>query len=526
MKRQYLKASLAGSLVICVTAVFAQNVAINNTGNAARVSAILDLSNNNTAGSVGFLPPYVNLNLPLSTFGLSGTAAQSNGMIIYSTGAGTAPAGLYYWNNTTPSWVAMGGSALAGGTTNYLARWTSATTLGIGVDLDNGVTAAVNATATAPVATQMLTVTGNATAINAILGSSTATGGAGVIGSMANTGGSGGFGVEGTISGSGGGFQYGVYGASSVTAGNGIGVWGQATGGGAAINYGGYFNATGGASNYAVVVPSGGGNSGFNTITPVSTVDDFGSMGTQISASLVTANTTLDGTYSTILANPTSGAFTVTLPAANTCNRRIYTIVYSPSSATANAVTIASASSIFTGSVANATLSLTTGSIQVQSNGGSWYVLNVPNTGLQTLGQTVYTANNTANIFTNSLYGFWQTLSGGPSLTITVPAGYTLYLICTGSASFDAATANAYSFGEVEWYNGAWLGIPDEVLVPSNSGTQSGTYSNIPFTVYTTVVGPAASSTYQLVIASFNQGGTPKLFGVEELNLMGYLIKN
>ena len=130
------------------SALFSQNVAINNSGNNAYVSAILDLSNHNTAGTVGFLPPYVTLTA-LGTFGISGTAAQSNGIIVYNTG-GSVTAGLYYWNNSVPSWITMTGGSLSGGTTNYLARWTSATSLGIGVAQDNGTGVSISSTALTP----------------------------------------------------------------------------------------------------------------------------------------------------------------------------------------------------------------------------------------------------------------------------------------------------------------------------------------------------------------------------------------
>lgn len=110
----------------------AQNVAINTSGNSAYVSAILDLSNNNTSGTVGFLPPYVTFTLALSNFQLSGTAAQSNGIIVYNTG-GADPAGLYYWNNSIPSWVSMGGttavSACVTAVTNDIPIFTNSTTI-------------------------------------------------------------------------------------------------------------------------------------------------------------------------------------------------------------------------------------------------------------------------------------------------------------------------------------------------------------------------------------------------------------
>ncbi len=321
MKKKHTKAFLVALLAISTASAFAQNVAINNSGSSAYVSAILDLSNNNTAGTVGLLPPYVTLTA-LGTFGMSGTAAQSNGLIVYNTG-GALPAGLYYWNNTTPAWVSMGGGgALAGGTTNYLARWTSATTLGIGVTEDNNATVSMSNPSSAPVAVQMLTVIGNATAINAIVGGSTATGGAGVTGTLINGGASGGYGVEGTVSGAGGGFQYAVYGASSVTAGNGIGVWGQATGGGAAINYGGYFNATGGATNYGIIVPAGGGFVGLGTITPARQLEIGGNANTiringlKLGSTWYSATTPATANSSMVMVNNSTGDLQSLAPSA------------------------------------------------------------------------------------------------------------------------------------------------------------------------------------------------------------------
>ena len=129
--------------------LFSQNVAINTSGNSPYTSAILDLSNQNTVGTFGFLPPYVTLTA-LTTFGLSGTAAQSNGIIVYNTG-GAVTAGLYYWNNAGSTWVAIGGGgSISGGTTNYIARWLTATTLGIGVAQDNGTGVSISSTALTP----------------------------------------------------------------------------------------------------------------------------------------------------------------------------------------------------------------------------------------------------------------------------------------------------------------------------------------------------------------------------------------
>lgn len=386
MKNTYIKlfAMLAVSAIAKTSS--AQNIAINTTGNAPYVSAILDLSNNNTVGTVGLLPPYVTLTA-LTTFGLSGTAAQSNGIVVYNTG-GAVAAGLYYWNNTLGTWVAMGGGASAvnaandgaslsgttvifgnafGGTTaqltqntevpfngknltfstaggagnmgidlaastsaaraleiggaantaridglgstgttynqvtankgdlvfandangdlwslpapsaasvltssatgvlswqngtvptgsgtlNYLARWTpSGTQLGIGVSLDNGITTAINTTATAPVAGQMLTVTGNATAITAITGTTSTANGIGVQGTNSNVTGTS-VGVEGYIGTlSAPSLPAGVYGETQNA--STYGVLGKNVATGVTVGVGGF------GSNYTPAIPGNG----------------------------------------------------------------------------------------------------------------------------------------------------------------------------------------------------------------------------------------------------------------------------
>jgi hypothetical protein len=67
---------------------------------------------------------------------------------------------LQYCNGT--SWTAMGGGGLSGGTTNYEARWTSSTALGIGAVYDNGTSVGIG-TATPGF---MLEVVGSATNTN------------------------------------------------------------------------------------------------------------------------------------------------------------------------------------------------------------------------------------------------------------------------------------------------------------------------------------------------------------------------
>ncbi len=83
--------------------------------------------------------------------------------------------GVISWQN---------GSAISGsGTNNYYARWTpNGTTLGVGFTEDNGTSISMSNPASAPVNTQMLTVTGNATSITAIVGTTAQTTGYGLNG--------------------------------------------------------------------------------------------------------------------------------------------------------------------------------------------------------------------------------------------------------------------------------------------------------------------------------------------------------
>ncbi len=104
-----------------------QNVAINTTGApAVNSSVLLDLSNNLTNGTTGFLAPYAALT---ATNVSAPIAAPSAGLIVYNTAtAGVSPnnvvPGYYYWDgtkwqliltgsgSTTLGWTIMGNTGI------------------------------------------------------------------------------------------------------------------------------------------------------------------------------------------------------------------------------------------------------------------------------------------------------------------------------------------------------------------------------------------------------------------------------
>jgi hypothetical protein len=122
-------------------------------------------------------------------------------------------------------------------------------------------------------------------------------------------------------------------------------------------------NATVSASNSLVL--GNNANIGIGTSSPLQTLDVNGSIGAAIRTA--SAATTLGTTDYTLILTGT-GTFAVTLPAANTCARRIYVIVNQGASGTKT-------TSInylnFSGTSVN-TIAITS-SMTLQSNGTSWY---------------------------------------------------------------------------------------------------------------------------------------------------------
>jgi hypothetical protein len=110
-----------------ITALFAQNgVLVGPTTGSAHASAMLEISSTNK----GFLLPRVNL-VALNN-GTSPVSGPAPGLLVYNLGGGGVPAvGVYYWDGTANAWVQLTAGGMSGsGTTNYVTKWTSSTSLG------------------------------------------------------------------------------------------------------------------------------------------------------------------------------------------------------------------------------------------------------------------------------------------------------------------------------------------------------------------------------------------------------------
>jgi hypothetical protein len=107
---------------------------------------------------------------------------------------------------------------------------------------------------------------------------------------------------------------------------------------------------------------------------PVNSLDVNGSVGSAIAS--ISAATTLSAANSTVIATPSS-AYTITLPAVANSSRRVYTIVYNGYPNT-NTITIKgnAAENIVWNNVSANTYSLNSGTLQLQTDGIKWYILN------------------------------------------------------------------------------------------------------------------------------------------------------
>lgn len=143
-----------------------------------------------------------------------------------------------------------------------------------------------------------------------------------------------------------------------------VNLTGSATGDTYGILYSPTYTSTGG-NDYGIVVDNNTTLNGFGVANPVSTLETT-SFGTAIRT--VTGATSVGLTDHTILADMTAGAYTVTLPAANTCEGRIYII--KKISNDANVLTISP-----NADGASKTITNQYAFYAVQSDGSAWYVV-------------------------------------------------------------------------------------------------------------------------------------------------------
>ncbi len=114
--------------------VMAQNVSINNSGALADASAMLDIKSN----TKGLLIPRMLLQERTAI------VSPAKGLIVYQTNETEG----FYYNAGTPSepnWTMLNAATtLTGGNAGYLAKWTSASTIGNSLFQDNGIETSIN----------------------------------------------------------------------------------------------------------------------------------------------------------------------------------------------------------------------------------------------------------------------------------------------------------------------------------------------------------------------------------------------
>lgn len=135
-------------LLLFSHAMFAQ-VGINLDNSAPDNSAMLDIK----AADKGLLIPRVALT---GTGDVTTVPNRVESLLIYNTAtAGNVTPGYYYWNGS--AWIRLSVFAGGTGTTNYLTKWSSASTLGNSLVFDNGTSVGIGTTS--PSASAALDVT-------------------------------------------------------------------------------------------------------------------------------------------------------------------------------------------------------------------------------------------------------------------------------------------------------------------------------------------------------------------------------
>lgn len=131
------------SILICIGFKSVEQMKIGINSTSINSASLLELESTNK----GLVLPRVALTSISLTSPLPATAL--NGTMIYNTnntltsGSGK---GVYYWDSTNTQWVAVTPLQLPG-TTNYVAKWISATTIGVSSILyDNGTNVGISTT--------------------------------------------------------------------------------------------------------------------------------------------------------------------------------------------------------------------------------------------------------------------------------------------------------------------------------------------------------------------------------------------
>ncbi|MCX6799800.1 MAG: hypothetical protein NT091_01495, partial [Candidatus Falkowbacteria bacterium] len=186
-----------------------------------------------------------------------------------------------------------------------------------------------------------------------------------------------------------------------------------------------------------------------------------------------TANYTITTTDKVIMADATSGAFTLTLPSAVGIQDTLF-FIKKIDSALNNIVTIATQSSQTIDSVSQATLKQRGESINLQSNGTNWIVLarqtyNI--SGFRTKGSTLnqwYTSPNTGTYFT----------TGSPAInTINVTPFIVSKTTTIDQMAINVTTLGAGSTPRVGIYADDGNNYPGSLVV--DAGTQSGASTGV-----------------------------------------------
>ena len=129
------------SILICIGFKSVEQMKIGINPTAINSASILELESTNK----GLVLPRVSLTSISLTSPLATTAL--NGTMIYNTNAALTSGsgkGVYYWDSTNTRWVAVTPLQLPG-TTNYVAKWISATNIGTSTILyDNGTNIGIN----------------------------------------------------------------------------------------------------------------------------------------------------------------------------------------------------------------------------------------------------------------------------------------------------------------------------------------------------------------------------------------------